>query len=45
VAEGSEREIAPAGLEVAVLERDRVRRAFRRLQGLVLAGLLEQPSS
>ena len=40
---GSEREIAPAGLEVAVLERDRPRRAFRRLTGAGLAGLLEQP--
>ncbi|MFD6133840.1 proteasome subunit alpha [Isoptericola sp. NPDC056618] len=42
-AEGEEREIAPAGLEVAVLERAGRRRAFRRLQGATLAGLLEQP--
>lgn len=41
-AEGEEREIAPAGLEVAVLEREGRRRAFRRLQGGVLAALLEQ---
>jgi proteasome alpha subunit len=40
VAAGSEREIAPSGLEVAVLERDRPRRAFRRLHGATLAGLL-----
>ncbi len=42
-AEGEEREIAPTGLEVAVLERAGRRRAFRRLQGATLAGLLEQP--
>jgi proteasome alpha subunit len=40
---GEEREIASTGLEVAVLERDRPRRAFRRLQGGALAELLEQP--
>ncbi|WP_418276993.1 proteasome subunit alpha [Isoptericola jiangsuensis] len=35
-----EREIPASGLEVAVLDRRRPRRAFRRLQGEVLAGLL-----
>jgi proteasome alpha subunit len=38
-AEGG-REIPASGLEVAVLDRRRPRRAFRRLQGEVLAGLL-----
>ena len=40
VAEGSPRSIAASGLEVAVLERDRPRRAFRRLHGGLLADLL-----
>jgi len=40
VAEGSEREIPATGLEVAVLERSRPRRAFRRWQGEALADLL-----
>ncbi|MCA5893537.1 proteasome subunit alpha [Isoptericola sp. NEAU-Y5] len=40
--EGAEREIAPTGLEVAVLDRHRDRRAFRRLHGPALAGLLDQ---
>jgi proteasome alpha subunit len=39
-AEGEERSIPASGLEVAVLDRRRPRRAFRRLQGDVLAGLL-----
>ncbi|PRZ03440.1 proteasome alpha subunit [Isoptericola sp. CG 20/1183] len=39
-AEGSERSIPASGLEVAVLERDRPRRAFRRLHGGPLADLL-----
>ncbi|WP_402465905.1 proteasome subunit alpha [Isoptericola aurantiacus] len=39
-APGAEREIPASGLEVAVLERSRPRRAFRRLQGEALAGLL-----
>jgi proteasome alpha subunit len=37
---GEERDIPAAGLEVAVLDRRRPRRAFRRLQGEALAGLL-----
>jgi proteasome alpha subunit len=36
LAEGSERTIEPTQLEVAVLDRDRPRRAFRRLQGAAL---------
>jgi proteasome alpha subunit len=40
VAAGSERDIPPAQLEVAVLDRGRLRRAFRRLTGQTLAGLL-----
>ncbi|WP_278237290.1 proteasome subunit alpha [Isoptericola sp. AK164] len=38
--EGQEREISAAGLEVAVLDRRRARRAFRRWQGDALARLL-----
>jgi proteasome alpha subunit len=37
------RAIAPDQLEVAVLDRTRERRTFRRLTGPVLAGLLAQP--
>jgi len=40
LAAGKEREIAPAQLEVAVLDRGRLRRAFRRLTGQTLADLL-----
>lgn len=40
VAAGSERDIPPAQLEVAVLDRGRLRRAFRRLTGQTLADLL-----
>ena len=38
--EGQERAIEPAGLEMALLERARPRRAFRRLLGTKLAELL-----
>ncbi|MEK8229135.1 proteasome subunit alpha [Oerskovia sp. M15] len=38
----SEQAIPASQLEVAVLDRTRPRRAFRRLTGVVLAGLLEQ---
>jgi proteasome alpha subunit len=41
-AEGSERSIAASGLEVAVLERDRPRRTFRRLHGQALSDLLAE---
>lgn len=40
LAAGSERELTPNQLEVAVLDRSRTRRAFRRLQGAALAELL-----
>ncbi len=40
LAAGSERELTPNQLEVAVLDRSRTRRAFRRLQGAALADLL-----
>ncbi|WP_159794658.1 proteasome subunit alpha [Puerhibacterium puerhi] len=40
LAAGSERELTPNQLEVAVLDRSRARRAFRRLQGAALADLL-----
>ncbi|MFP3713968.1 proteasome subunit alpha [Puerhibacterium sp. TATVAM-FAB25] len=40
LAAGSERELSPNQLEVAVLDRSRTRRAFRRLQGAALADLL-----
>jgi proteasome alpha subunit len=43
VAEGSERQIPPTQLEVAVLDRRRPRRAFRRLTGAPLADLLTPP--
>ena len=38
---GEGRSIAPAALEVAVLERTRPRRKFRRLVGAALSGLLD----
>ncbi len=41
VAEGSERQIPPTQLEVAVLDRTRPRRAFRRLTGPLLEDLLD----
>ncbi|PZR52481.1 proteasome subunit alpha [Xylanimonas oleitrophica] len=40
LAEGAERALEPAQLEVAVLDRSRPRRAFRRLQGAALGELL-----
>jgi proteasome alpha subunit len=43
VAEGGERQIPPTQLEVAVLDRRRPRRAFRRLSGGPLADLLAPP--
>jgi proteasome alpha subunit len=44
VAAGSERVIPPTQLEVAVLDRGRLRRAFRRLTGQTLAGQLAPAS-
>ncbi|QAY70863.1 proteasome subunit alpha [Xylanimonas protaetiae] len=41
LAEGAERDIDGAQLEVAVLDRARPRRAFRRLQGAALAAVRE----
>ncbi|WP_407317958.1 proteasome subunit alpha [Isoptericola halotolerans] len=41
-ADGAERSIPASALEVAVLERDRPRRTFRRLHGDVLADLLAE---
>jgi proteasome alpha subunit len=41
---GDQRNLTAAQLEVAVLERDRPRRKFRRLGASVLAGLLDQPA-
>ncbi len=43
VADGGERQIPPTQLEVAVLDRRRPRRAFRRLSGGRLADLLAPP--
>ena len=43
VAEGPSRQIPAAQLEVAVLDRSRSRRAFRRLVGPVLERLLTEP--
>jgi proteasome alpha subunit len=43
IAAGSERQIPPTQLEVAVLDRRRPRRAFRRLTGAPLADLLTPP--
>ena len=40
---GPARELAPTALEVAVLERSRPRRTFRRLVGAALASLLGRP--
>ncbi|MCU1431493.1 MAG: prcA [Actinotalea sp.] len=40
--EGEPRVLAPSQLEVAVLDRTRPRRAFRRLPAAILAGLLER---
>jgi proteasome alpha subunit len=40
-----DRAIAPSQLEVAVLDRTRPRRAFRRLTGALLADLLGAPSA
>ena len=37
---GPDREIGPDSLEVAVLDRNRPRRTFRRVQGRLLAALL-----
>jgi len=45
VARGDERQISPTNLEVAVLERDRPRRKFRRLVGAALTPLLTPPAS
>jgi proteasome alpha subunit len=42
---GGERRLAAGTLEVAVLERDRPRRCFRRITGRALDDLLEQSSS
>ena len=41
VAKGAEREIKPSNLEVAVLERDRPRRTFRRLVGAALTAVID----
>jgi proteasome alpha subunit len=41
---GEQRSLTAAQLEVAVLERDRPRRTFRRLGGSTLAELLGQPA-
>jgi proteasome alpha subunit len=43
-ANGGERRLAAGTLEVAVLERDRPRRCFRRITGRALDDLLEQSS-
>ena len=43
-ATGEQRTLVPAQLEVAVLQRDRPRRKFRRLGSAALAGLLGLPS-
>lgn len=45
VADGAERAIPPAQLEVAVLDRRRPRRAFRRIVGAALADLLAAPEA
>ena len=42
-ATGEQRTLVPAQLEVAVLQRDRPRRKFRRLSSAALAGLLGLP--
>lgn len=42
---GATRTLPPGQLEVAVLDRRRTGRTFRRISGAALSGLLEQPAS
>ena len=43
--EGAPRELLPAQLEVAMLDRTLAGRTFRRIQGVTLAGLLAAPEA